>query len=231
MTSWGRGSWQRRLALGSLIALLAASSVVFANGLASGSPEQQIELSFLNQTYRDLDPGLVPIQQGPLRIEVASPQHRVQVFANRLAVRPTLNGTWMAVFQVELDGDGHLQADVGVGGSVSRWVDNVVADRQWVEVSGEIRVSRNQGGYVVGIEVPGPSPKVEIQSALGQQIVTACQGLALLLGLDCDGLDRALSVVQIPLPEPGSSFLLSDEYLNREERAFFDVLAAAPAVP
>ena len=210
-----------------LVALVGGASE--ENTPARGESTRQIELAFLNQTYRDLDPGLVPIQQGPLRIGVSSPEHRLQVFGNALAVRPVANEGWEAELRVDLEGDGRLLADVDVGGAVSQLVDDVTARRQWVVAQGEIRVLRAPEGFRIELVRAGTPPTVEIQSALGSQIVGACQGLAMLLGLDCDGLERGLSVVQIPMPDPGTAFLLPGTYLTAEERGFFEGLVSTGA--
>lgn len=222
----------RPWALGGLLLLLAAavggaSAEVIR---ARADLARQIELGFFNQTYRDLDPGLVPVQQGPLRIAVSSPEHRLQVFGNLLSVRPATEETWEAELRVDLEGDGRLLAEVDIGGVVNELVDDVTANRQWVTARGEIRVSRAPEGFRIELASAGPSPTVEIQSALGAQIVAVCQSLALLLGLDCDGLQKGLSVVQIPMPDPGTTFLLPEAYLNEAERSFFEDLVPAVAV-
>ncbi len=214
--------------LGFMVSWLVALAVGVSGEVvrSRGEAARQIELAFLNQTYRDLDPGLVPIQQGPLRIGVSSPEHRLQVFSNAFAVRPVTDESWAAELRVDLEGDGRLLADVDVGGAVSQLVDDVTARRQWIVARGEIRVARAKDGFRIELVTAGPPPTVEIQSALGAQIVTACQGIALLLGLDCDGLERGLSVVQIPMPDPGTAFLLPEVYLNEAERSFFEGLVS-----
>ena len=60
--------------------------------------------------------------------------------------------------------------------------------------------------------------EVRIQSKLANQLVSWCEGLALLLPMDCAGMERSLAVAAIPMPEPGGEYLLTDAELTPEDR-------------
>jgi hypothetical protein len=55
-----------------------------------------------------------------------------------------------------------------------------------------------------------------------------------LVSLDCVALEQALSVVTVPLPEPGAEYLLPFAEVEADERARFDAYLdqlPTPAVP
>ena len=211
--------------------------VIFLLGGAEPGAGEEIELQFLNGAYTDLDSDLEPVREGPLVIRFSSPDHEVRVNGNRVVLTPVAADILYATLEVDFEGEGHLVADIEGLGVNSRYTDEVAAPRQTVRVAGKIRLMRVVGGYLVTVEEAPPAVNLEIRSALAQRIVKLCRTLAKIpfVRLNCSGLETSLSVVTVPLPQPGEQFLVPEEDLTEEERAFFDRFTAAgepsPAAP
>jgi hypothetical protein len=233
-----------------LAALLLAAALPTVEASAAGPPAagplgadaEEIELGFFNGVYDDLDSGLRPVRQGPLVIRFSSPEHRFEVHANRLALRPVPDaedaddgeGTvFDARVEVDFEGEGVLIADVEGAGVTRRLVDAVTAPRQTAVVQGRVRIGRTAGGYRITLVEIEPTVGVEIRSAVAGQIVDLCRALAVLplVDLGCASLERALRVVRAPLPEPGTELFLPEGFLDADERSFFERLAPPPPSP
>ncbi len=201
-------------------------------GAELAAPEAT-ELQFLNGTYTDLDSDLEPVRQGPLVIRISSPNHQVRVNGNRLALAPRGGGRLDAALEIDFEGDGILFADIEGPGINSRYTDEVEAPRQTVRAAGTIRLARAVGGYLVTVEEAPPTVDLEIRSAVARRIVDLCRTLARLplLRFNCTGLEASMSVATVPLPQPGEQFLVAEERLTEEERAFFDRFAGPEEVP
>ncbi len=202
-------------------------AMVLVLTLAAGSASaDDVELSYLKGTFNDLDSDLQPVQQGPLTIHVSSPKHRLTVDRNRLTLTPNRKGHFDAAIEVSLDGEGHLIADLKGAGLDTTFTDDVKVPPQTVRASGEISLERADDGYVFTIERAGPAVALQIESNVAGQIVNLCRTLSFIpfFGASCDALEEGLSVVSIPMPEPGASFLLPASYLTEAEQKFFDDL-------
>lgn len=217
------------------LALALAGVPAGAQGPAGGGLDEGgdrgVDLALFHRTYTDLASGLAPIEQGPLTLTVASPEHRLVVHRVRvwLALRgesATAEGGALVRIDTEVDfeGEGQLDIHLSAPGMNQRFADTVVARRQNVRAHATVRVEPHPEGYIVTMAEPGPAVPLAIESGLMRQIVGLCQGLAVLpmMSLDCDALDRALSVVRVPQPQPGERFFLPYEYLGEAEREYFD---------
>ncbi len=205
------------------IALVAiALAVAPAHGSAGPrTAAAGIEIAFVNGVYEDLDSNLQPIRQGSITIRVSSPEHRLTVHANRLALAPNGDGTFDAAIEIDFEGSGHLIADVeGIG----RFQDLVEAPRQTARTAGTVRLARDAGNYLFIVEAAEPSVRLEIESGIARQVVGACRTLALLpfLRLPCGGLEESLRAVDVPMPGPGEQIKLPADLLSEEEKAFLD---------
>lgn len=203
-----------------------------------------VELAFLNGVYQDLDSGLVPIEQGPLTFQVASPEHRVAVHGNRLWLEPAPGGTWRIDVEVDFEGEGRLDVDVTGPGIAQRLSDEVAAPRQTVRAHATVRVeprfapgdtediAGTLDGWLFTVAEPGPAVAIVIESALVGQLTNLCRVFDALpvLSVDCGALENALSTVRVPQPETGRGFYLPAAYLGEAERAYFEGLVRA-AVP
>ncbi len=181
-----------------------------------------IEIGFMNGVYQDLDSDLQPIQQGSLTIRVSSPEHKLTVHGNRLTLAPEDGGTLRAAIEVDFEGRGHLIADVeGIG----RFEDRVEAPRQRARAAGTVRLTRDGDSYLFTVVSADPYARLEIKSGVARQVVGACRIFALLLGLPCDGIEQALSVVRVPMPGPGEQIPVRADLLTDSEKTFLDRFA------
>lgn len=185
-----------------------------------------MEMAFLNGVYEDLDGGLEPIQQGPLTIQFSSPEHRLEVFANRLWLEPRPDGTFAVEAQVEFGGAGKLFADIRGAGVAQRFEDLVTAPRQTVRVAGAVTIERGPETYLFAVASPDGFVRVQVESGFAQQIGSLCGALALMpmFSIDCAPMAAALTRVGVPLPPKGTRMVLPASWLTPEERRYLDAL-------
>ncbi len=210
----------RSLIFGLVGSLLWLSSPAVAE---DGDSDAGIEIGFVNGVYEDLDSNLQPIRQGSLTIRVSSPEHKLTVHGNRLTLAPRADGTLDAAVEIDFEGRGHLIADVE---TIGRFEDRVEAPRQTSRAAGIVRLTRADGHYLFTIESADPDARLEIKSGVAHQVVGACRVFALLLNLPCDGIEKSLTVVRVPMPGPGEQIPVRADLLTDEERAFLDRFAS-----
>ena len=219
-SSAGRRSQGARGRLVPLALLLA-----LAPGAGAAEPPEPgfFQFESLNRSYRMDDSEVAPVRQGPVTIHLASPRNTLVIRSHSLTLRPLGDGSYRASVGVELMGSGDLTADlVTDAGTSSRLEDLVVLPRQRVALDGRVRFERVADGWdVTALSLP-PKIELDIQSRLAGSLVTLCDQMAVFLGLDCSGIGRSLSRVDVPLPEPGSVFFLPEAELSPEEAAAFD---------
>ena len=69
---------------------------------------------------------------------------------------------------------------------------------------------------------------MRIESRLAGRIIPLCKQLALVLvNLGCDVLQDALSVIEVPIPAPGTTFFLARDELTDQEAVDFDAYLLA----
>jgi len=214
-----------------LVAVLAAAAALAAGaallGPASaaspGASPARFSFDSLNRTYQLEDSGVAPVRQGPVTIHMSSPRNSLILKGHSVTLTPHGDGTYGASVGIDLMGSGDLVADlVTDAGTSSRLEDVVIVPRQELRLDGRVRFARVPGGWdVTALSLPG-EVKLAIQSRLAGNLVTLCGQMAVFLGLDCDGLDRSLSRVEVPLPEAGSVFFLPEDDLSPAEAAALD---------
>ncbi len=173
----------------------------------------------MNGVYEDLDSNLQPIEQGSITIRVSSPKHELTVHGNRLTLVPKAGGTLEAAIEVDFEGGGHLIADVE---RIGRFEDQVEAPRQRARAAGTVRLARADDNYLFIVVTGDPYARLEIKSGVANQIVVACRVFAMLMNLPCDGIEKSLAVVRVPMPGPGEQFQVPADLLTDGEKAFLD---------
>ncbi len=177
----------------------------------------------LNGTYTMDGAAIAPVRRGGVTIHLSSPSNRLVVEENSLALEPAGDGTHRVRVTVGYLGKGELVARFETSsGTSSPMRDEVVVPRQTLELEGRARFRRVPSGWEVTVVELPPETRVDVRSRLANSLVTTCQQLAAFLGLDCDGLDRSLNRVAVPLPEPGSVFFLEEADLTPEEARRLD---------
>lgn len=200
--------------------------------LLAATPLAAVELEFtrLNRTYDNLVAVAPPYESGPLRVEMRSPEQKVTLRGHRLRLTRLDDGSWRAELEADFLGKGWLVADVAVGALSRRLEDELILPPQKLALAGRVKLARAADGYrFIALELPAKAA-IELRSRLGVQVINLCDRASLLtLGaLDCTGVDRGLSRVEVPLPPAGSEFFLAESELADADRAALDALLAAP---
>ena len=205
----------RQLGFAGLLGLLMAAT-------PAPPADQGIELTYLNQTYSNLEADLAPIKEGPLAIQLSSPSHRLTLHRNRLVLTPNAGGDANAWVEAEFEGAGDLIADIEGGALTTQLRDHVVVPRQTVRQRGKVSVARDAESYRLRVLEAPPSVPVRIRSDLVGRCVAICRGLGLLAVVDCGRLERALSTVHIPIRSDQSILRLPFARLSAADRAYLD---------
>ncbi len=183
----------------------------------------------LNRDYRNVVSEIEPIRQGAATIRLSSPRHTLTVRDHLLRLEPGPGGSHSAELRLDVSGTGWLIADVDIAGLGGRFQDEVQVPAQSRTIEGRVRLRKTAEGYLVTPEQLPQQVPVRVRSNLAGDIVALCEGASLLTGMDCGALERSLSTVQVPLPEPGESYLLENAELTADERRRIDAhLAGAP---
>lgn len=201
---------------------------------ASGAP-QSVEFPRLNQTYRDLAPEISPFTSGGIGVRLRSPANQVTVRSHRLELDRQADGSVRFAASVALLGKAELVAELDAGGLPAVLADEVLLPIQQVELAGRAEVRRLADGYeVVPRELPA-HVALAVQSRLAAQLVTWCDLSSILVpGLECGGIEQALSSVRLPLPAAGEAYFIEASRLLPEEVAALDLAlgtAPPPATP
>lgn len=211
----------------SIAALLAGTASLAALALAAEAPVE-LRLEGINQSYQDVVEEIPPIEMDPVVVRLSSPTQTVVLKQNRLFLTPLGGGRFSGRAELDVLGKGDLIADVDLAGATRRLSDEVLLPPQTLTVAGTVALSRVEGGYrVVTEELPKELP-VTIRSQVVGEILDLCAGASLLtLGsLDCQPMADALESPRVPLPPPGSEFLIADGDLTAADRAAIDALLA-----
>lgn len=174
----------------------------------------------LNRQYSMGDPDVAPIQQGPITIRLSSPKNLVILQGHHVQLTPRGDGSFDAEISADFLGKGEIQADFETSaGTSSRLADEILLPRQTLHVAARLRFARVAGGYDVTALALPKSVAVNVRSQLMTNLVGLCNGVRILLPVDCDALDRSLTRVEVPMPAAGSVFYLAESDFSAEERA------------
>lgn len=203
------------------------AALLLLAGAAIAEDPAEIEVGFLNGVYTDLDSGIAPVHRGALTLHLSSPRHRITVHGNRLRLADDGAGALDASLEVDFEGEGDIVVVLESGGLKNRIDDHVSAPRQSVTVTGKTLVERVAGGYLMTVVDAQPTVDLKIESAMAGRLVGLCKAFEKLplIPVDCAGIETALSVVTVPLPQPGTQFLVPAERLTADEKAFFERFA------
>lgn len=207
---------------------LAASSLVLALAAAPAPAQDETEgrvVSFerLNRVYESLIDDLTPVRIGPADVLLRSPEHALTVSRHEATLRPGADGVLETALELELAGSGRIDADIAIGSLESRLSQELTVPRQTLRLEGAIRVRRSTEGYWIATVRMPEAAQVRIESELGTQLFSVCRQMALVLvALDCDAIERAVTLIRAPLPEAGGEYLIAFEDVTPEERDAFD---------
>ncbi len=98
--------------------------------------------------------------------------------------------------------------------------DNIELPLQEIEIAGRVEIVKEENGYrVTAIETPS-HVEIQVESDMAGQLGLLCRGFAVLAmgNVDCEAVDQAMSVIKVPLPEPGEEFFIAEDDLTDAER-------------
>ncbi|HKI86170.1 MAG TPA: hypothetical protein VKA53_05455 [Thermoanaerobaculia bacterium] len=225
-----------RASVAALLVLQAGTLALAAQSPPAGSPsapgpkgEQSFHFTDLNHSYHDVLPPLAPIAQGPLTIQLRSPHQTLDLLDNTVLARPNGDGTHDLTIDVDFAGRGELTADMTLGAMTHRYDDQVELPRQTKRMLATVRIHPIAGGYEITMVHLPDQVTVAIRSNIGDRIISWCDRMAMIpfFALDCDGLTQSLETAVVPLPPPGSTYLLTSDQLSPEQRAQIDAYLAA----
>ncbi len=203
-----------------LLGLLLLSAPAAAQ---DGSDTRVVSFERLNRVYEHLIDDLVPVSIGPAEIMLRSPEHALTVSHHAATLRPLESGVFEVALELEIAGSGRIDADVVIGSLESRLSQELTVPRQTLHLEGAITVRRAEEGYWITTERMPEAAQVRIESELGTQLFTVCRQMALVLvSLDCDAIERAVTLIRAPLPEAGGEYLIGLEDTTEDERKAFD---------
>ncbi len=177
----------------------------------------------LNRVYEHLIDDLVPVRIGPAEVMLRSPEHALTVTHHAATLSPVGDGLFEAALELEIAGWGRIDADVTIGSLESRLSQNLTVPRQTLYLEGLVTLRRAEEGYWITTERMPETAQVRIESELGRQLFTVCRQMALVLvSLDCDAIESAVTLIRAPLPKAGGEYLIGLEDVTPEEREEFD---------
>ncbi len=175
----------------------------------------------LNQAYKDMAPKISEIKKGPLTIHLASPKQVIVLHEHVLTVSPLSDRIHSLRLQVDFDGEGDLVANIDLMGISGNLSDRFWIPRQKKEVMAEARIIKTDKGYEIKpIKLP-KAVKVRIRTGLSNNLVDWCNGMSLLSPsfLDCQGIERSLTELTVPLHQDRTYFLEASSLTLEEEKS------------
>lgn len=203
-----------------------AAVIAVATG-AAGPPADFSFDRFLG-TYEDLDIEAMPMQSGPLDLRLSSPSNTVTLEAGGLRMTPAEDGLHKVTIEATFFGEGELVTEVKLGTLPARFEDRVRFPRQERVLAAWLTVEAVEDGYRVVVEEVPESVTIRLESGLAARLVGFCRSASLFFAGDaaCGNLETMLSNPRLPLPKPGSEYLVSYTQLTDQERERLDVYLA-----
>jgi len=211
------GAGRRRFALALLLAVSAPVAAQEKDGVRTVSFER------LNRVYEQLIEDLSLIRIGPAEVALRSPEHSLTVSRHAATLAAGDAGVFEAELELDISGSGRIAADVVIGSLESQLTQELVVPAQTLRLEGAISIRRGDEGYWIRTERMPATTQVRIESELGTQLFTVCRQMALVLvSLDCEAIERAVTLISVPLPEAGDEYLIALEDTTPEERGELD---------
>lgn len=177
----------------------------------------------LNRVYEELIDDLSLIRIGPAEVALRSPAHSLTVSRHAATLTAGDDGVFETELELEIAGSGQIAADVLIGSLESQLTQELVVPAQTLRLEGAIAIRRDEEGYWIRTERMPATTQVRIESELGTQLFTVCRQMALVLvSLDCEAIERAVTLISVALPEAGAEYLIALDDTTLEERRDLD---------
>jgi hypothetical protein len=204
------------------LALVAILGLTVSSWAKAGPPEQLV-FERLNRTFSGIADELAPVEVGPARVELRSPNHALELHRHLVSMTVAPEGGHRIVLELRVSGWGEIEADVTVGSIETTLSDHLTLPEQSVLLAGRAAIVRGEGGYNIAVFELPETVTVAIESQLAQRLFRVCRPMGLVLvALDCPALERSLSQIVVSLPKPGSTYFLADEELAPADRVELD---------
>lgn len=179
-------------------------------------------------TYENVNIETLPMSNGAIDLRLFSPKNTVTLESGTLHLEPAGDGLHKAVLQVAFSGEGELITEVKLGTIPARFEDQVRFPPQEHTVTAWVTIEVEEDGYrIVAKELP-ETVQIELESSRAEGLVGFCRQMSLFLAGDagCEKLESMLSNPKVPLPKPGSDFLVRRWALSESERERLDFYLA-----
>ena len=195
--------------------------------------QETLHFDALDRTYSEFVEELAPIQLSSLTVVLRSPEHSMSLESHSARLTPLGDSRYDTIVTFSFHGQGMLDADVTIGLVESQLQDQITLPQQSLQLAGRVHIESGESGYTIRlIESFQETADVQIESQIASRIIPLCKQLAfVLVSLPCDILQEALSVVRVPIPQPGTTFFLSRTELTGEEASHFDAYLAKGSEP
>ena len=207
---------------------LAFVAVLAAVGLPAADVGVDFPFDRAYGTYENVDIETLPMSNGVVDLRLSSPKNTVTLESGSLHLEPAEDGLHKAVLQVAFSGEGQLVTEVDFGTIPSRFEDQVRFPRQEHTVTAWVTIEPEEDGYrFVSKEMP-ETIRIEIESSRAEGLVGFCRRMSLFFAGDagCEKLASMLSNPRVPLPKPGSDFLVRRSDLTEAECERMDLYLA-----
>jgi len=200
--------------------LLAAPTPGVPGSAAREEPEAQtFSFQALNRDWEQLIDDLPAVTIGPAEVALRSPEHSLTVVRHEATLTPDGDGVFETELELEIAGSGTIAAEIVIGTLESQLTQDLIVPRQTLRLQGATTFRRSGEGYWIRTQRMPETTRVRIESELGTRLFTLCRQMALVLvSLDCDAIERAVSLITVPLPEAGGEYLIPVEDTTAEER-------------
>lgn len=181
-------------------------------------------------TYENLEVETLPMSSGALDLRLSSPENTVTLESGNLHLEPADDGLHKVVLRVAFSGEGQLVTEVEFGTIPSRFEDQVRFPLQEHTITAWVTIEAEEDGYRIVTRQLPETVQIELESARAAGLVSFCRQMSLFFAGDagCEKLDAMLSNPNVPLPEPGSDFLVRRSALSESERERLDLYLAGP---
>lgn len=208
-----------------LVLPVIAAGLMLAAALLATAPGIELSFERVFGTYENVDVDALPVTRGALNVQLSSPENSVTLEAGSLLLEPAEDGLHKAVIDVTFSGEGRLITEISIGTLPTRFEDQVRFPRQRRAITAWVTIEAAEEGYrVVTVELP-ETVEIELESALAADLVGFCRRMSLFTAGDagCDTLAENLSHPKLPLPKPGTDFLVKSSDLTEVERERLDL--------
>ncbi len=213
---------------------MAVAAVMSAVQLMALSAGVDFPFDRAQGTYENIQIEALPMQNGALDLRLSSPENTVTFESGSLRLEPAEEGLHKAVLDVVFSGEGRLITEIKLGTIPANFEDQVRFPRQQHRVTAWVTIEAEEEGYRVVTEQLPETVQIRLESALAEDLVGFCRRMSLFFAgnAGCGNLESMLSNPRIPLPKPGSDFLVRHSDLTEIERDRLDAyLAGSRLVP